>query len=64
MYDEGDIVRSVDLVDLTSGRISQLFRKVRNLVLRTSTPEVVCEDYVILATLLKVTRLRLNHIFM
>ena len=56
MYNEGDIVRNVDLVDPSSGRISQLFRKVRNLMVRSPvTPEIVMlEDHLFLTPLLKV----------
>ncbi|XP_065859905.1 uncharacterized protein [Euphorbia lathyris] len=54
MYGEGDILRNVDLVDPTSGRISQLFSKVRNLVVRSSTTlDIMLEDHVILTALLK-----------
>ncbi|WCJ22587.1 SNF7 family protein [Euphorbia peplus] len=54
MYSEGDILRNVDLVDPTSGRVSQLFRKVRNLVVRSSTTsDIMLEDHVILTALLK-----------
>jgi charged multivesicular body protein 7 len=56
MYNEGDIVRNVDLVDPSSGRISQLFRKVRNLMVRSPvTPEIIMlEDHLFLTPLLKV----------
>ncbi|KAG8653364.1 uncharacterized protein LOC110615567 isoform X2 [Manihot esculenta] len=54
MYCEGDVVRSVDFVDPTSGRLSQLFRKVRNLVVKsTTTLDLMLEDSVILTALLK-----------
>lgn len=55
MYNEGDIVRNVDLVDPSSGRISQLFRKVRNLMVRSPvTPEIIMlEDHLFLTPLLK-----------
>ncbi|KAJ6338427.1 hypothetical protein OIU76_007987 [Salix suchowensis] len=55
MYNEGDIVRNVDLVDPSSGRLSQLFRKVRNLMVRSPvTPEIVMlEDHLFLTPLLK-----------
>ncbi|XP_044493257.1 charged multivesicular body protein 7 [Mangifera indica] len=54
MYNEGDIIRSADLVDPTSGRLSQLFWKVRRLVAGTTIPpEVLLKDHVIFATLMK-----------
>ncbi|KAK9282142.1 hypothetical protein L1049_005054 [Liquidambar formosana] len=53
MYNEGDIVRSGDLVDPTSGRLSQFFRKVIHLMVKPTAPEVTFEDHVILLTLLK-----------
>ncbi|KAJ0113355.1 hypothetical protein Patl1_00764 [Pistacia atlantica] len=54
MYNEGDIIRSADLVDPTSGRLSQLFRKVRSLMAGTMIPpEVLLKDHVIFATLMK-----------
>lgn len=56
MYSEGDITRTVDLVDPTSGRLSQLLRKVSNLIIRPTTtpPDVMSEERVILTALLKV----------
>ncbi|KAJ4825575.1 hypothetical protein Tsubulata_006510 [Turnera subulata] len=54
MYSEGDIVLSKDVVDPTSGRISQLFQKMRNLMVRsTAKPELLFEEPVILTSLLK-----------
>ncbi|KAK3194426.1 hypothetical protein Dsin_025736 [Dipteronia sinensis] len=54
MYNEGDIVRSSDLVDPTSGRVSQLFKRVRNLMVRArTTSEVLLKDHVIFMTLVK-----------
>lgn len=54
MYSEGDIMRDEDLVDPTSGRISQLFSRVRNLVVRSSTtPDIMLHDHVILTALLE-----------
>lgn len=53
MYNEGDIVRSVDLVDPTSGRLSQFFRKVKHLMLKSTAPEIVFEENIIFLTLLK-----------
>ncbi|KAK0583310.1 hypothetical protein LWI29_035600 [Acer saccharum] len=54
MYNEGDIVRSSDLVDPTSGRVYQLFRRVRNLMVRArTTSEVLLKDHVIFMTLVK-----------
>ena len=54
MYNEGDIIRSVDLVDPTSGRLSQLFRKVKHMMVRPTSAEVMFEDHLILLPLLKV----------
>lgn len=55
MYNEGDVVRSVDLVDAASGRLTQLFRKVRSLMARSAaTPEILFKDRVILMEVLKV----------
>ena len=54
MYNEGDIIRSVDLVDPTSGRLSQLFRKVKHMMVRSTSAEVMFEDHLILLPLLKV----------
>ncbi|CAL0302355.1 unnamed protein product [Lupinus luteus] len=53
MYNEGDITRTVDLADPTSGRLSQLFRKVSNLITRPSAPDITSEECVIVTTLLK-----------
>ncbi|KAF7804981.1 charged multivesicular body protein 7 [Senna tora] len=54
MYNEGDITRTMDLVDPTSGRLSQLLRKVSNIIIRSTTPpEVMSEERVILTSLLK-----------
>lgn len=64
MYNEGDIIRSADLVDPTSGRLSQLFRKVRRLVAGTTIPpEVLLKDHVIFATLMKVYELEMFNLF-
>lgn len=60
MYNEGDLVRSADLVDPTTGRLSQIFRKVRNLMVRPMTTcQIMDEDLVILMSVLKVTCLKL-----
>ncbi|XP_057965644.1 uncharacterized protein LOC131156186 isoform X1 [Malania oleifera] len=53
MYNEGDIVRSKDVVDPTSGRLSQLYRKVIHLLARSTPSEIMLEDYVILLPVLK-----------
>ncbi|XP_021897238.1 uncharacterized protein LOC110814169 isoform X3 [Carica papaya] len=54
MYNEGDIIRIGDLEDPTRTRFSQLLSKVRNLVVRTRmAPELILEDRVIIAPLLK-----------
>ena len=58
MYNEGDITRTMDLADPTSGRISQLFRKVSSLITR-STPDIMSEEFVIVTALLKV----ISHCF-
>ncbi|KAA8549008.1 hypothetical protein F0562_000692 [Nyssa sinensis] len=55
MYNAGDIVRSGDLVDPRSGRLSWIFRKLIHLgsLSRSSTPENIAEDHLILLSLLK-----------
>ncbi|KAF3436620.1 hypothetical protein FNV43_RR23712 [Rhamnella rubrinervis] len=54
MYNEGDLVRSADLVDPTTGRPSQIFRKVRNLMVRPMTTcQILDEHLVILMPVLK-----------
>ncbi|KAK6285923.1 hypothetical protein POUND7_012102 [Theobroma cacao] len=55
MYNEGEITRILDVADPYSGRMSQLFRKVKGLMNRsTMTSEgILLEDCVILTTLLK-----------
>ncbi|KAJ4727940.1 Charged multivesicular body 7 [Melia azedarach] len=54
MYNEGDIVRSAEFLDSTSGRLSQLFRRVKNLIGGSAaTPEVLLKDHVILMAILK-----------
>ncbi|KAK7337603.1 hypothetical protein VNO77_18186 [Canavalia gladiata] len=53
MYNEGDITRTADLVDPTSGRFSQLVRKVSNLITRSATPDIMAESSVIVTALLK-----------
>lgn len=54
MYNEGDITRTVDLPDPTSGRFSQLVRRVSNLIARPATPDIMAEQCVIVTALLKV----------
>lgn len=54
MYNEGDITRPGDFVDPTSGRLSQLFRKVTNLITRPATPDIMAEECVVVTALLKV----------
>ncbi|OVA16608.1 Snf7 [Macleaya cordata] len=51
MYNTGDILRHKDLVDPTTGRLSQLFKRVVNLigVSRPSFPEEIIEEYLILS---------------
>lgn len=43
----------MDLVDPTSGRLSQLFRKVKHMMVRSTSAEVMFEDHLILLPLLK-----------
>jgi len=54
MYNEGDITRPGDLVDPTSGRFSQLVRKMTNLIIRPATPDIMAEESVVLIPMLKV----------
>lgn len=52
MYSSGDILRKEDLVDPTSGRLSQLFKRVVSLIgISSSSPESV-DDCLVLKTLL------------
>ncbi|XP_022757712.1 charged multivesicular body protein 7 isoform X2 [Durio zibethinus] len=55
MCNEGEIIRNSDLADPFSGRISQLFWKVKGLLNRsTMTAEsILLEDHVVVTTLLK-----------
>lgn len=55
MYNEGEIIRISDMEDPYSGRISQLFWKVKGLMNRsTMTPQtILLEDRVVLSTSLK-----------
>ncbi|GAV68498.1 Snf7 domain-containing protein [Cephalotus follicularis] len=54
MHSEGDIIRSVDIVDPISGKMSQLLKKVRNFMVRSSSSlDIMLEDHLILAPLLK-----------
>nr|AFK38291.1 unknown [Lotus japonicus] len=54
MYNEGDIMRTLDLVDPRSGRVSQLFRKVSSLITRSATPpDIVAEEFVVVTAVLK-----------
>ncbi|CAK9142261.1 unnamed protein product [Ilex paraguariensis] len=55
MYDAGDILRCDDLVDTTSGRLSQIFRRIVHLtgLSWSSTPVDFTEDHLILWPLLK-----------
>lgn len=53
MYNEGDITRRGDLVDPTSGRFSQLVRKMTNLIIRPATPDIMAEESVVLIPMLK-----------
>ncbi|XVF72856.1 hypothetical protein PTKIN_Ptkin12aG0154300 [Pterospermum kingtungense] len=55
MYNEGEIIRISDTVDPYSGRMSQLFWKVKGLVSRSTMTlqTILLEDHVVLTTLLK-----------
>ncbi|GKV23339.1 hypothetical protein SLEP1_g33077 [Rubroshorea leprosula] len=54
MYNEGNLMRIEDLPDPSSGRLTQLFRKVKILMTRSRmTPEAILEDQLILTALLK-----------
>ncbi|KAK8509740.1 hypothetical protein V6N13_093590 [Hibiscus sabdariffa] len=54
MCNEGEITRISDMTDPYSGRITQLFYKVKSLMNRTITPDsILLEDSVVLTTLLK-----------
>lgn len=55
MYNAGDILRRGDLVDPTSGRLSQILRRVVHLVglSRASTQVDIMEDHLILLPVLK-----------
>ncbi|KAG2406465.1 uncharacterized protein HKW66_Vig0057210 [Vigna angularis] len=53
MYNEGDITRTVDLADPSSGRFSQLVRRVSNLITRPATPDFMAEQRVIVTAVLK-----------
>lgn len=58
MYNEGEIVPAVDVVDPTAGRLSQIFRRVTSSMLSlaasTPTPQLVMShDRLILTSLLK-----------
>ncbi|CAN1199898.1 Charged multivesicular body protein 7 [Linum perenne] len=54
MYNEGDIVPISSLVDPRSWRVSQLFRKVRNLMVRTAVSvDIMLEDHVVLVAVVK-----------
>lgn len=54
MYNEGDIIRTVDLGDPSSGRFSQLVRRVSNLITRPATPDIMAEQRVVVTAMLKV----------
>ncbi|KAJ8748658.1 hypothetical protein K2173_008103 [Erythroxylum novogranatense] len=54
MYNEGDIVPVGDLVNPSTGLVSQFYRKVRNFVLRSAAnPELLLQDHLILMPLEK-----------
>ncbi|XP_006577730.1 charged multivesicular body protein 7-like [Glycine soja] len=53
MYNEGDITRTVDLADPTSGRFSQLVWRVSSLITRSPTPDIMAEQCVIVTAMLK-----------
>jgi len=54
MYNEGDITRTADLADPSSGRFFQLVRRVSNLITRPATPDIMAEQRVIVTAVLKV----------
>jgi len=54
MYNEGDITRMVDLGDPSSGRLSQLVRRVSNLITRPAAPDIMAEQRVVVTAMLKV----------
>ncbi|XP_059659281.1 uncharacterized protein LOC132306083 isoform X2 [Cornus florida] len=62
MYNAGDVLQRGELVDPMSGRLSQIFRRVRHLVglSRPSTPEDIIEGHLILLTLLKGVKVSLS----
>eukprot|EP00268_Persea_americana_P012555 TRINITY_DN15330_c0_g1_i1.p1 TRINITY_DN15330_c0_g1~~TRINITY_DN15330_c0_g1_i1.p1 ORF type:complete len:413 (+),score=84.46 TRINITY_DN15330_c0_g1_i1:180-1418(+) len=55
MYNNGDILRSVDLMNYSGGRLYQMFKRVGHLIgiSRSSTPQEIFEDRLILRTLLQ-----------
>ncbi|KAF4370222.1 uncharacterized protein LOC115714437 [Cannabis sativa] len=55
MYNEGDIVPSEQLVDPTTGQLSQIFRKVRNLIVRPiTTPQPInAQDVFVVMSVMK-----------
>ncbi|KAK7284504.1 hypothetical protein RJT34_19250 [Clitoria ternatea] len=53
MYNEGDITRTVDLADPTSGRFYQLVRKLSNLITRPATLDIMAQESVIVTAMLK-----------
>ncbi|ESW35248.1 hypothetical protein PHAVU_001G218900 [Phaseolus vulgaris] len=53
MYNEGDITRTVDLGDPSSGRLSQLVRRVSNLITRPAAPDIMAEQRVVVTAMLK-----------
>lgn len=55
MYNNGDILRSVDLMNSSGGRLYQMFKRVGHLIgiSRSSTPQEIFEDRLILRTLLQ-----------
>lgn len=55
MYNEGEVVLSVDLVDPTAGRLFQIFSRLSNsmAMLRTTPELLMSQDRLILTSLLK-----------
>lgn len=51
MYNEGDIVPSGQLVDPTTGRLSQIFRKVRNFMLKPIATSQGQDVFVVMSVL-------------
>ncbi|KAK4786970.1 hypothetical protein SAY86_010803 [Trapa natans] len=53
MYNEGEVTRVGDLVDLRSGKLSRIFKKLRLLALGPSNAEAAPQDNLLLTALVK-----------